>query len=44
MLFSMNKKPTTIPRLGELEFRILEHLWQVGEADVLQTHASVGVP
>ncbi len=40
----MEKKPTLIPRLGELEFRIIEHLWEVGEADVLQTHASVGVP
>ncbi len=40
----MKKKPTTIPQLGELEFQILEHLWQVGEADVLQTHATVGVP
>lgn len=40
----MKKKLTTLPRLGELEFQILEHLWRVGEADVLQTHAAVGVP
>ncbi len=40
----MEKKPTPIPRLGELEFQILEHLWDVGEADVLQTHATLSVP
>lgn len=31
-----------LPRLGELERLVLEHLWAVGEADVLETHAAVG--
>lgn len=39
----MEKKSTAIPRLGELELQILEHLWRVDEADVLETHAAMGV-
>jgi predicted transcriptional regulator len=31
-----------LPKLGELERLVLEHLWSAGEADVLQTHAAVG--
>lgn len=28
--------------MGELELAVLEHLWNAGEADVLETHAAVG--
>jgi predicted transcriptional regulator len=31
-----------MPRLGDLEHAVLEHLWTAGEADVLETHAAVG--
>jgi predicted transcriptional regulator len=31
-----------LPRLGELELAVLDHLWKVGEADVLETHAAIG--
>lgn len=31
-----------LPKLGELERLVLEHLWSVDEADVLETHAAVG--
>src|SRR5215510_14475316 len=30
------------PELGELERAVLEHLWQAGEADVIETHQAVG--
>jgi predicted transcriptional regulator len=33
---------TPLPPLGDLEHLVLEHLWQAGEADVLETHAAVG--
>jgi predicted transcriptional regulator len=32
-----------VPELGELERGILRYLWRVGDADVLQVHAAVGV-
>lgn len=38
------KARQAIPRLGELELAVLEHLWRAGEADVAQTHAAVGKP
>lgn len=31
-----------LPRLGELEQAVLEHLWTAGEADVHGAHAAVG--
>jgi len=31
-----------LPKLGELEHAVLEHLWHSGEADVAETHAAVG--
>jgi predicted transcriptional regulator len=31
-----------LPPLGELEVAVLEHLWRVEEADVLEVHAAVG--
>ena len=31
-----------LPHLGELELALLEHLWDVGEADVLTAHQQVG--
>ena len=37
-------KARSIPRLGELEAQVLEHLWRVGEADVQAAHAALGVP
>lgn len=39
---SMTTKRANLPRLGELELAVLEHLWKVGEADVLETHAAIG--
>ncbi len=33
---------TSLPKLGDLEIAVLEHLWEAGEADVLETHAAVG--
>ena len=38
----MKRKRAQIPRLGELELQILEHLWRVEEADVQETHAALG--
>lgn len=35
-------KPASLPPLGDLELEVLEHLWRVGEAGVLETHAVVG--
>lgn len=31
-----------LPRLGELELSVLEHLWHTRDADVAETHAAVG--
>ncbi len=31
-----------LPRLGDLERAVLDHLWHAGEADVLQAHRAVG--
>ncbi|WP_428261654.1 BlaI/MecI/CopY family transcriptional regulator [Haliangium sp.] len=38
----MAKPPSTLPRLGELELAVLEHLWTEPDADVHETHAAVG--
>lgn len=38
----MTRASETSPRLGELETEVLEYLWSVGEADVLQVHAAIG--
>jgi predicted transcriptional regulator len=31
-----------MPRLGDLEQAVLEHLWEAGDADVAETHTAVG--
>jgi predicted transcriptional regulator len=31
-----------LPALGALELAVLEHLWQAGEADVVEAHEAVG--
>jgi predicted transcriptional regulator len=31
-----------LPRLGELELAVLEHLWDAGETDVNQAHGALG--
>jgi predicted transcriptional regulator len=31
-----------LPRLGDLELAVLDHLWSVATADVHETHAAVG--
>lgn len=38
----MAKVPSKLPRLGELELAVLEHLWTEGDADVHETHLAVG--
>ena len=38
----MPKEPTKLPRLGDLELAVLEHLWRTGDGDVLETHSAVG--
>ena len=38
----MVSKRERLPRIGELELAVLEHLWKVGEADVLETHSAIG--
>jgi len=38
----MVRKPAAIPRLGDLELAVLDHLWTTEEADVVETHAAVG--
>ncbi len=38
----MPRTRTRPPRLGELERAVLDYLWSVQEADVLQTHAEIG--
>ena len=35
-------KANKLPHIGELELSVLEYLWDVGEADVLGTHAAIG--
>ncbi len=37
-----SKKHKPWPELGKLERAVLEHLWKVGEADVVETHRAVG--
>jgi predicted transcriptional regulator len=36
------RKGKKLPRIGELELAVLEHLWSVPDADVLEVHAAVG--
>ena len=38
----MAKTQSKLPRLGELELAVLEHLWTTEDADVHETHAAVG--
>ncbi len=38
----MTKTESKLPRLGELEMAVLEHLWTEFEGDVHETHAAVG--
>jgi predicted transcriptional regulator len=38
----MARTPSKLPRLGELELTVLEHLWTEPDADVHETHAAVG--
>lgn len=38
----MPKNASPLPRLGDLELAVLEHLWREPDADVQQTHAAVG--
>jgi predicted transcriptional regulator len=38
----MSRGQPGLPPLGELELLVLEHVWQVREADVASTHAAVG--
>ncbi len=40
--FMPSKKHKPWPELGKLERAVLEHLWKVGEADVVETHRAVG--
>lgn len=42
ILRAMAKVPSKLPRLGELELAVLEHLWGSQDADVQETHAAVG--
>ena len=39
---AMAKASTKLPRLGDLELAVLEHLWSAPDADVHETHAAVG--
>lgn len=38
----MAKAPAKLPRLGELELAVLEHLWNEDDGNVHETHAAVG--
>jgi predicted transcriptional regulator len=38
----MAKAQSNLPRLGELELAVLEHLWTTEDADVHETHAAAG--
>jgi predicted transcriptional regulator len=31
-----------LPKIGDLEMAVLQHLWRSGEADVQETHAAIG--
>lgn len=37
----MALRTQSLPRLGELELAVLQHLWSVKQADVLETHAAI---
>lgn len=39
---SMPRRRANLPQIGELELAVLEHLWKVREADVLETHRAIG--
>lgn len=39
----MAKLLSKLPRLGDLELTVLDHLWTVGNADVQETRAALGV-
>lgn len=39
---SMARRRANLPQIGELELAVLEHLWKVREADVLETHRAIG--
>src|SRR5687767_12617621 len=38
----MRKGLKPLPALGELELEVLDHLWDVGEADVSEAHGAIG--
>lgn len=38
----MPKGPPKLPRLGDLELAVLDHLWAVADAGVHDVHAAVG--
>jgi predicted transcriptional regulator len=38
----MAKAHSKLPRLGELEMAVLDHLWTAEDADVHETHTAVG--
>ena len=38
----MATTPRTLPNLGEVEQAVLEHLWRVGDSDVIEAHKAVG--
>lgn len=42
MSLAVAKTPAKLPRLGDLELAVLDHLWHVDDADVQETHAAVG--
>jgi predicted transcriptional regulator len=35
-------KRKRLPKIGDLEMAVLQHLWSIGEADVQQTHGAIG--
>lgn len=37
------RKRKGLPKLGELELAVLDHLWAAGECDVHEAHAAVGI-
>jgi predicted transcriptional regulator len=43
-LRGVTRRAVDLPELGELERAALEHLWDAGEADVIETHAAIGRP
>jgi predicted transcriptional regulator len=38
------RRQLDIPRLGDLEEAVLEHVWERGEVDVIDTHRVLGKP